>query len=204
MCFHTKQTADAVKLSQRFSTAIPENPDISSSYFISFTHPRTPVIINTSPQQIQLYHWGLIPRWSKDKDIQQYTLNAKIETLAEKPSFKYSMANRCLIIATGFMEWQWLDAKGKQKQKYLITIPNDEPFAMAGLWNTWLDKTTGELVDTYTMITTEANELMSRIHNIKKRMPVILTPENENKWLQGNDIAEFKKCDIHLIAEAID
>jgi len=54
------------------------------------------------------------------------------------------------------------------------------------------------------MITTEANELMSRIHNIKKRMPVILTPENENKWLQGNDIAEFKKCDIHLIAEAID
>lgn len=204
MCFHTKQTADAVKLSQRFHTSIPENIEVTSNHFISFTHPLTPVIFNKNPNKIQLFHWGLIPSWSKDKDIQKFTLNAKIETLSDKPSFKNSITSRCLILATGFMEWQWLDPKGKHKQKYLISIPNEEPFAMAGLWNTWLDKTTGELVDTYTMITTEANELMSRIHNIKKRMPVILTPENEQDWLKGKDIADFKKCDINLIAEAID
>ena len=98
------------------------------------------------------------------------------------------------------MEWQWLDPKGKKKQQYLITIPNGEPFAMAGLYNSWVDKTSGEVVDTYTMVTTEANELMSRIHNIKKRMPVILTQENEMDWLKGNKIKDFTHCDITLEA----
>ena len=203
MCFHTKQTADAIKLSQRFRTALPLHHDLCSQHIISFTHPRTPIITNKEPAQIQMYHWGLIPSWSKDKTIQQYTLNAKIETLYEKPSFKNSVDNRCLIIATGFMEWQWLDPKGKKKQQYLITIPNGEPFAMAGLYNSWVDKTSGEVVDTYTMVTTEANELMSRIHNIKKRMPVILTPENEMDWLKGNKIKDFTNCNLELEATEI-
>ena len=203
MCFHTKQTADAVKLSKRFRTKVPANTDITSDHIVSFMHPSTPVILNADHTEIQMFHWGLIPGWSKDRDIQKFTLNAKIETLPEKPSFKYSLQNRCLILATGFMEWQWLDAKGKQKQQYLISLPNQEPFAMAGLWNSWLDKTTGEIVDTYTMITTEANKLMSEIHNTKKRMPVILTSENENEWLSGKEIASFAKCDIELVAEKI-
>ncbi len=203
MCFHTKQTADAVKLSKRFRTKVPANTDITSDHIVSFTHPSTPVILNSDPTEIQMFHWGLIPGWSKDRDIQKFTLNAKIETLPEKPSFKYSLQNRCLILATGFMEWQWLDAKGKQKQQYLISLPDHEPFAMAGLWNSWLDKTTGEIVDTYTMITTEANKLMSEIHNTKKRMPVILTSKNENEWLSGKEITSFAKCDIELVAEKI-
>jgi putative SOS response-associated peptidase YedK len=75
----------------------------------------------------------LIPAWAKDKTIQQYTLNAKIETLNEKPSFKNNIKNRCLVIADGYYEWQWLDPKGKNKQKYLITLTSEEPFAFAGI-----------------------------------------------------------------------
>ena len=204
MCFHTQQTADAVKLAKRFKVKVPDNKAISSDHIISFSYPETPIIINEDSEHIRMFHWGLIPGWSKDMEIRKFTLNAKIETLTEKPSFKYCINNRCLILATGFMEWQWLDAKGKQKQKYLITLPDNEPFAMAGLWNSWLDKSTGEVIDTYTMITTEANELMSRIHNTKKRMPVILNSTNEKDWLNGSNITTFVKCAIDLKAEAID
>ena len=204
MCFHTQQTANAVKLSARFHAKVRENAVVSSDHFISFNYPYTPVIIHTDPAQIQLFHWGLIPSWSNNRDVQKFTLNAKIETLKEKPSFKYSINNRCLILATGFMEWQWLDPKGKQKQKYLISTPDHEPFAMAGLWNSWLDKPTGEIVDTYTMVTTEANELMSRIHNTKKRMPVILNRANEQEWLNGQPLESFAKCEVELLALAID
>lgn len=108
-----------------------------------------------------------------------------------------------MILSDGFFEWQWLDEKGKKKQQYLITLPSDEPFAFAGIFSEWTDKTTAEIVSTYSMVTTEANTLMAKIHNSQKRMPVILTPSNENLWLNGNAIAEFVKPDIELIATAI-
>ena len=88
-----------------------------------FGFPKTPVIINTSPDIITNYHWGLFPAWAKDESIRSYTLNAKIETLSEMPSFRNSVHKRCLVIASGFYEWQWLDAKGKHKQQYLIGLP---------------------------------------------------------------------------------
>lgn len=93
----------------------------------------------------------------------------------EKPSFKDSINKRCLVIVDGFYEWQWLDKVGKSKQKYLITHKQDEPFAFAGLYNDWLNPATGDIRRTYTIVTTEANELMAEIHNNKKRMPVSLT-----------------------------
>jgi len=95
--------------------------------------PKTPVIAHNKPGTIQPFTWGLIPFWLKDNTIQQYTLNAKIETLAEKPPFKNAINNRCLVIADGFYEWQWLDQKGRSKQKYLITLPNNALFAFGGI-----------------------------------------------------------------------
>ena len=112
-------------------------------------------------------------------------MNAKLETLSEKPSFKNSLNKRCLVIADGFYEWKWLDAKGRQKQKYLLSLPNDEPFAFAGLWSEWKNQLTEEKISTYTLITTEANALMSEIHNTKKRMPIIVAKEHETDWLKG-------------------
>jgi len=118
-------------------------------------------------------------------------LNARIETLNEKPSFKDVIQNRCLIIADGFYEWQWLTKSGSRKQKYLITLPKEELFAFAGLYSEWTDSE-GAVLNSYTMVTTQANELMSEIHNTKQRMPIILKQEDEQHWLNGEDYNGFK------------
>ncbi len=170
---------------------------------LGFIHNFTPIISNDNPDFITMAQWGLIPFWAKDKAVQKNTLNAKIETLSQKPSFRTYVNNRCLIIADGFYEWQWLDEKGKNKKKYLITIPNKELFAFAGLFSDYTDKSTGEVIRTYTMITSEANELMAQIHNTKKRMPVILPPDYENPWLNNEPIEDFCKIEIELNAVKI-
>jgi putative SOS response-associated peptidase YedK len=200
MCFHSKLSKKAQALQNRFKAKF-ENVDILlPEIYNAFQYPKTPVITNREADKIQLFNWGLIPAWAKDDTIKKMTLNARIETIAEKPAFKGSIKNRCLILADGFYEWQWLDPKGKNKQKYLITLPDDDAFAFAGLWSEWIDKSTGELLKTYTILTTEANELMSKIHNSKKRMPVIVSKETEKKWLEGDKINSF---DIELLATAV-
>ena len=200
MCFHAQLSQPISKLEQRFNAQLLKLQNYQAGIYNGFTHPHTPVIIDKEPKTIQLFQWGLIPFWAKDTNIQKHTLNARIETLTEKPSFRNVVNNHCLILADGFFEWQWLDAKGKQKQKYFITLPNNEPFTFGGLYSTWVDKTTGEIKNTYTIITKPANDLMSKIHNTKKRMPLILNPEDENNWLQGNKLEEEE---IKLIATPI-
>lgn len=205
MCYHSKQKKDARALEKRFKATLKrkDNEAYQSEHYNAFSYPKTPIISNKQQDEIQLYQWGLIPNWAKDKSIQQYTLNAKVETLTEKPSFQNNIQNRCLIIADGFMEWQWLDAKGKKKQPYLITLPHQEAFAFAGLWSEWIDPNTGELINTYTILTTEATGLMAEIHNSKKRMPIILAPEQEAAWLKGQNHLDFKQNQIELKAEKI-
>ena len=183
MCFFYKLSKTAQELENRFNAKFESQSQFASSNYNGFQFPKTPVITNTYSNKIQLFYWGLIPHWAKDNSIRKNTLNARIETINEKPSFRTSVNNRCLVLSDGFYEWQWLDEKGKNKQKYLITLPNNEAFAFAGLWSEWADRATGEIYKTYTIITTEANELMSKIHNSKKRMPVILEKDNEANWL---------------------
>lgn len=205
MCFHSKQGKDAQTLEKRFKAKLKSNDLLlTSDRFNGFTFPKTPVINNKNIHEIQLFNWGLIPTWAKDESFRASTLNARIETVTELPSFKNNINNRCLILADGFYEWKWLDEKGKEKQQYLISLPNDEPFAFAGIYSEWTNKNTGELLQTYAMITTEANPLMAEIHNTKKRMPVILTPQNENDWLNETiNLLAFKVCNINLKANAI-
>ena len=200
MCFFSQQTKTAQELENRFKAKFDPNAGYKPSIYNGFEHPKTPIIANTDIQEISLYQWGLIPIWAKDNSIQKYTLNAKIETITEKPAFKSSTEKRCLVLCDAFYEWQWLDAKGKHKQKYKISLPNDEPFAFAGLWSEWLDKNTGEIIKTYTIITTEANELMSKIHNSKKRMPLILNREDEINWLNNKTLTSE---DVTLIAKEV-
>lgn len=201
MCFHSKLSTDAQRVESRFKANFVVADMYKSSIYNGFEHPKTPIITNSEPSKIQFYEWGLIPYWAKDASIQKNTLNAKIETLAEKPSFKYVINNRCLVLADGFFEWQWLDEKGKQKQKYLITLSSNEPFAFAGLYNEWQHPSTNEIHKSYTILTTEANELMAEIHNSKKRMPVVLTKENESKWLSGGNYDYiFSENNSNLIA----
>jgi putative SOS response-associated peptidase YedK len=124
------------------------------------------------------FHWGLVPFWAKDTAIGNRMINARAETVAEKPSFKNAFKKRrCLIIADGFYEWK--GPKG-QKQPMFITLPDKKPFAFAGLWETWGKKDQETLYKSCTIITTEACEALRDIHH---RMPVIFKPEAYESWL---------------------
>lgn len=192
MCFHSKQTKLALEVQNRFRAKIKDLATFEPSEHINgFVFPKTPVIIDENPTEIVEYNWGLIPAWAKNEEIKKYTLNAKIETVDEKPSFRNSVNKRCLVIANGYYEWQWLDPKGKMKQKYELCLPNEELFAFAGLYSHWVDTHTGEIKHSYTILTTDASPLLAEIHNHKKRMPVVLKPEDETKWLNHEPIAHF-------------
>lgn len=193
MCFYVDLQFKAVELENRFDATIEFVEDMLLEKEVKgFSFPETPVIVDESPKVITPYYWGLIPFWSKDNNIQKYTLNAKIETLSEKPSFRQSVNKRCLVLVNGFYEWKWLDAKGKQKEKYRIYTPDNEPFALAGIYSKWNDPNSGQEVKTYSIITTEANKLMAEIHNTKKRMPVVLQKGDEASWLQHEDYNFYK------------
>jgi putative SOS response-associated peptidase YedK len=161
----------------------------NDTYLVNgFEHPAMPVITDEKPDEIQFFRWGIIPFWVKDKktanSIRNNTLNAKSETIFEKASFKHSIKNkRCLILCSGFFEWQ--KVKGK-KYPYYISLKNDEIFVFGGIWSSWADTETGEIINTYAIITVEANELVGKIHNTKKRMPLILEPEKSLKWIDKN------------------
>ncbi|EOG6905492.1 SOS response-associated peptidase [Flavobacterium psychrophilum] len=206
MCFHSKQSKAATQVENRFKAKIDNITLFKPQESINgFDYPLTPIIIDENPKIITHYNWGLIPSWSKDDEIKKFTLNARIETVDEKPSFRNLVNKRCLVIANGFYEWQWLDSKGKNKNKFEIGIGNDDLFAFAGLYSQWVNSITGEVKNTYTIVTTEANPLMAEIHNIKKRMPIILKPEDENKWLNHNPINDFSyPYEVNLVANKLD
>ena len=138
-------------------------------------------IVRQSPQGrrvADLLRWGLIPNWSKDPSIGARLNNARAESLTEKPSFRNAYRQRrCLIPANGFYEWQ--EKPGEKKQPWYIRLKGDMPMAMGGLWESWIDPA-GEIVRTFCVVTTNANEVMQPIH---ERMPVIIPKENWATWL---------------------
>jgi putative SOS response-associated peptidase YedK len=203
MCFHSKLSADAQSIQNRFKAKFTKPDYRPTDRYVGFAHPETPIITRQAPASIDYFQWGLVPTWSKDMGIQAYTLNARIETLEEKPSFKDSINKRCLILVDGFYEWQWLTPSGSRKQQYLIGIENDEPFALAGIYNTCKHPLNGTDLHTYSIVTTEALGLMAEIHNSKHRMPVILNPETEQAWLAGEPILNFTKPVTPIIARPV-
>ena len=128
----------------------------------------------------QLFQWGLVPSWAKDHSIGHTMINARAETLTEKPSFRPLLGKRhCLVLANGFYEWR---REGKQKVPMRFKLKSGEPFAFAGLWDSW-KKPDGNLLLTYTIITTEPNEVTRPIHN---RMPVMLSDDDAMKWITSD------------------
>lgn len=192
MCFHIIQSKLAKQIERRFNAKIRDKNLFGPQNSINgFDFPKTSVIIDENPREILHFNWGLIPSWAKDESIRKMTLNARIETLDVKPSFINSIDKRCLVIANGFYEWQWHDTKGKNKTKYEIGIANNDLFAFAGIYSQWVNDITGEIKNTFSIFTTEANPLMAEIHNIKKRMPIILKPEDEVQWLNHDKIDNY-------------
>lgn len=128
-------------------------------------------------RQLSLVHWGLIPFWAKDAAIGNRMLNARGDTVASKPAFRQSfLKRRCLVVADGYYEWQ--KTAGSKKQPYYIRLKCDRPFGFAGLWDRW--KHDGTAIESCTIITTNANDLMEPIHD---RMPVIIPPDAYDIWL---------------------
>ena len=177
MCGRFSLTKEELEIEKRFNAKFYSN-DLMKRYNVAPSQ-LSLVITNEKPGELQLFKWGLIPSWAKDPKIGFMMINAKSETVFEKPAFKSLIRKRrCLVISDGFYEWKVMSAK--KKQPFRIGMQDDKLFAFAGLWDAWTDKDSGEIVPTFTILTTDANELVAPIHN---RMPVLLRPENESDWL---------------------
>ncbi len=138
-----------------------------------------PVVVNDGARMLDAFRWGLIPSWAKDASIGNKLINARGETVAEKPSFRAAFKRRrCLVLVDGWFEWK---QSTKPKTPYLFRRKDGKPMAFAGLWEEWHAPDTGEVLDTCTIITTGPNRLMAPIHD---RMPVILPPEAQEVWLR--------------------
>lgn len=151
-----------------------------------------PVITNDRPDELQFLSWGLLPHWAKEKDYKHRTINARAETLTEKPMFRQLVSQRrCLVPADGFYEWR---TSPTGKVPYRFQLKDEGLFCFAGLWDEWADRETGEVIRSYTLITTEANKLMRPIHD---RMPVLLHPKEEVLWLSGGEADEHLLSLLH-------
>jgi len=166
--------------------------EVIPNYNVAPTQKIITVIKHNNENKLEKLHWGLVPFWAKDISIGSRMINARAETVSQKPSFRNAFRKRrCLIPADGFYEWK--GEKGN-KQPYYVSIPSGEPFSFAGLWETWTDKETGEesVYKSCTIITTAASESIREIHH---RMPVILDPKFHEKWLNA-DIQDPKALQV--------
>ncbi len=177
MCGRFTLTVDPADLLASFpNVSFP--PQVAPRFNIA---PSQPVlaVANDSPQRAGFFVWGLIPSWAKDPSMGSRMINARAETLGEKPSFRGPLKyKRCLILADGFYEWKAAEG-AKSKTPYFIHLESGKPFALAGLWDEW-HAPDGSQVRSATIITTAPNSLMAALHN---RMPVILPPESYTVWL---------------------
>ena len=194
MCYYTDQTSAKKNLEKRFEAqALFEASLLPNGKQSGFSHPKLPIITQAKPGLIQLISWGLIPAWATAEQaltLPNQTLNAKSETIFEKASFEPSvLRQRCLVLVDGFFEWQ---TRGKEKIEYHIELSAPGPFALAGIYAIWMDPVTRELKPSFSILTTAANPLMEEIHNTKKRMPVILSPEAEKSWISPMPSDEIK------------
>lgn len=173
---------DIEKIPERFNVKIYQNLSLRRRYNISPGQP-VPIIFQESPNRIEEAKWGLIPYWAKDPSIGNRMINARAESLLERPAFKDSfIRRRCLIPANGFYEWK---KQGSDKIPYIIHLRDFSLFAFAGLYDLWKDEK-GNIIKSFTIITTSANPFMREIHD---RMPVILKREDEEIWInkyEGN------------------
>ena len=185
MCGRFTLTVDPDELQDAFGLSEPAPAQLTPRYNIAPTQP-VAVVPNLEPRKLDIFKWGLIPSWAKDPKIGNSLINARGETVAEKPAFRAAFKRRrCLIPADGFYEWK---RTGKTKTPLYIQMKSGEPFALAGLWETW-QAPDGSSVNTCTIITTEPNALMKDIHD---RMPVILPPSAYDTWLTPDELPAEK------------
>lgn len=189
MCGRYYRRSDKQRIADAFRVGVPPSFDILPSYNVAPQSFQPVIRLNgdTGEREFVQMRWGLVPFWSRDAKIAYSTINAKCETCATSPAFREALKRRrCLVPADGFYEWQKLDAK--DKQPYAIGLKDGAPLAFAGLWERWTDKATNQPLETYTIITTEPNELTAAVHD---RMPVILAPRDYERWMAPGEPAQL-------------
>lgn len=183
MCGRFTNNAKAKDIEKEFKVG-KLNPKIFSERYNIAPSQEIAAVLETDGERIVInLKWGLIPHWSKDDSFASKLINARAETIAEKPSFRDAFKHtRCIIPATGFYEW---DKKSKgTKQPYYFYLKEKDVFGFAGLWSEWTDKESGEVIETCTIITTEANSVLESVHD---RMPVILKEKDYDDWLDEKE-----------------
>lgn len=202
MCGRAKLTVPFRTLAAwlRAEPATPSLFEAKPRFNIAPTQLQAVVRQGESGRQLDLLRWGLIPSWAKDKKIGARMINARSEEVESKPSFRAAFKKRrCAVVVDGFYEWK---GKAGAKQPYLFHKPDDSPFVLAGLWERWVDKETGEVLETCTVLTTAARYAMTDIH---VRMPVVLDEAQLDAWLDPamQDTAELKALLTSEAAEAL-
>ena len=194
MCYKIKEPENMTEAEKEFAARFsrPEtfNP---ARYLNGFDYPKAAIILDDNPNEIIMGSWGLVPGWAATKDRKEFfkktnTLNAKIEEVYEKASYKSYTDNRCLILAQSFIEYKHVPIPGRKtsdKVPYEIFAPDRKPFAIAGLYSIINDE------PTFTLLTTEANTLMAEIHNSAKRMPVVLQKQEQELWLERERLEPY-------------
>jgi putative SOS response-associated peptidase YedK len=178
MCGRFAQRTDSKKLAKAFGVA--EVPNVEARFNIAPTQDILGVFQSEDGREMTFYKWGLIPSWAKDKSMGARLINARSETVEEKPAFRDAFKKRrCIIPADGFYEWQRTDGK---KQPYFFRMRDESPFGFAGLWERW-EGTGREAINSCTILTTQANDVLRPVHD---RMPVILHPEDYELWLDSD------------------
>lgn len=196
MCFNAS-LAQTMEILEKQFNAVIDGDDLKQIYFQSaFSLPYWPLLKAEDPKNFRFLQWGLIPFWIKNmesaKQIRIKTLNARFETLNEKPSYRNPADhNRCAVVVDGYFEWK--DVKGK-KQPYYLYMPGKEPFLLAGIWDRWVNKENKDVFETFSIVTTEARGIAAEIHNTKRRMPFILDDESLELWMdQGRSIKDIRE-----------
>ena len=183
--FYSPSEATAALFGATSTTAVEPRYNIAPTQFIAAVRRDE----QDTPELVML-RWGLVPFWAKDPSIGNRMINARAETVAEKPSFRNAYkTRRCLVLADGFYEWR---KEGDIKTPYFISLADGSPFAFAGLWENWCSKESDESLQTAAIITTAASDFMATLH---QRMPVVMRPEQAGRWLDG---------DTKLLSEVID
>ncbi|MEY3920876.1 MAG: hypothetical protein RL634_637 [Bacteroidota bacterium] len=237
MCFYNGidiSRAQHIKLKKKEKKLSDSNINLHQPLASGFDYPLWPVIKpieNRLDFEIEMMHWEFIPSYIKtseallhfrkgginpktgQKDFPHNTLNARGEDVLNKPTYKDAAVHRrCLVLSSGFYEWRHFTPPGGKDTAYpyYIGLKDQEYFFMAGIFNPWMDQSTGEMVNSFSILTTAANSLMEKVHNKKKRMPVILPEDLASNWIQADlsineiaSLAKFQISDDEMIAHTI-
>jgi putative SOS response-associated peptidase YedK len=191
MCGRARLSSDysEIKIKLKFDAASTA-PNFERDWNKPPTAPMLVAVRSEDGKRIpKMMKWGLLPHWAKDEKIAYSTFNARAEEFTTKPAFRdaWKKGQRCLIVTDGFYEWKKLDPKGKEKQPYAISMSDDVPMVMAGLWAKWKDPKSGSEIQSCTILTTASNKVMGDLHN---RMPVVLAESDWARWLGEEPVTD--------------